>query len=109
MFNCISEQKLCVAAANWMLRYARTAPLPGSPEAEAFLFHYRLPPCDYTFTQSYLDVDGFVLTHLKTSLYLRAWQTRGGLQERRFTFYKILKSSTEKPDDFSVLGYILVP
>jgi len=107
MYELVNHETLRLAAAEWMLQHARTAPLPQSEGAEAYLLNFRLPETPFTFTQSYAGSGGEILLHFRTEIRLAAWRTRSGKADVIFSYDKILCTAPETPDEQRLRGYVL--
>ena len=105
----VGENELRRAMGEWMLDNSRAEFIPAGASREDYLAAFRLPEVSYAHTQTCLDSDGDAISILKASVLLKDWQTKNGVEDARFVFYKVLKTFTATPDvEPCELGYIIV-
>ena len=106
-----SIAELETVAAQWILCHSRTAPLPGTEDADEFIETYRLPETPFEYTQSFVGDDGEITVLFKTTILLHSWQTCSGKQDMAFCYYKVCRAMTDANGtvcEYALLGYILV-
>lgn len=105
----LSEAQFKLALCDWLLENDRCAFLSNGMSCEDFAQTYRLPDFDYVHTQSFADENGDLITLLKSEMHLKNWETKNGIEEKTFTFYKVLKTMTDNPEvEPYPMGYITV-
>lgn len=104
-FETITDEQLRQKLADWTLRNKKGVPLPNDLGAADFFDNFRLPETEFELTQSLIDGDGEVKILFKTTVCLRAWQTRSGREPVDFSYYKIMKAVID--DDGNIIDYAL--
>ncbi len=104
-FETITGEQLRQKLADWMLRNKKGLPLPCDLGAADFFDNFSVPESDFELTQSFIDDNDEVKALFKTTLCLRAWQTRGGKEPAEFSYYKIMKAILD--DDGNITDYLL--
>ena len=104
-FETITDEQLRQKLADWTLRNKKGLPLPNDFGTADFFDNFSLPETEFELTQSLIDADGEVKVLFKTTVSLRAWQTRGGKEPASFSYYKIMKAVMD--DDGNITDYML--
>lgn len=105
----LSEAEFKLRLCEWLLENDRICFLQNGETLEDYTERYRLPDFDYVHTQSFPDEQGDLITLLKSRIYLRDWETRNGMEPKKFEFYLVLKTMTDSPEvEPFPMGYIIV-
>ena len=105
----LSEAEFKLRLCEWLLENDRICFLQNGETLEDYAERYRLPDFDYVHTQSFPDEQGDLITLLKSKIYLRDWETRNGMEPKKFEFYLVLKTMTDSPEvEPFPMGYIIV-
>lgn len=108
-FETITGEQLRQKLAVWTLRNKKGLPLPSDFGAADFFDNYRIPETEFELTQSLIDGQDEVKVLFKTTICLRAWQTRGGKESADFSYYKIMKAIMDNDGnitDYELCGYV---
>lgn len=104
----LTEYEFKTELCKWLLKNKRACVLCDDESLEDFVFSYRLPEFDYVHTQSAADVNGDLITMLKSSYVLRDWETKSGKKRAEFKFYLVLKTCTDTPNSEPFpIGYFI--
>lgn len=104
-FETITGEQLRQKLAIWTLRNKKGLPLPCDLSAADFFDNFSVPESDFELTQSFIDDNDEVKALFKTTICLRAWQTRSGREPVEFSYYKIMKAVLD--DDGNIADYLL--
>lgn len=109
-FETITDEQLRRKLADWTLRNKKGLPLPYDLGAADFFDNFSVPETDFELTQSFIDDNDEVKALFKTTVCLRAWQTRGGKNAAEFSYYKIVKAVLDEEGtitDYLLCGYVV--
>lgn len=109
-FEIITHEQLRQKLADWTLRNKKGLPLPCDLGAADFFDNFRVPEAEFELTQSFIDDNEEVKALFKTTVCLRAWQTRSGKEPVSFSYYKIVNAVLDDSGtitDYVLCGYVV--
>lgn len=108
IWDIMSEAEFKKRLAYWLIDNDKAALIPYGSDRDEYAESFRLPDFEYTHTQSATDENGDLISLMKSSIHLKAWETRNGHEPCSFEFYLVLKTMTDCPEvEPFPMGYII--
>lgn len=104
----LSEWEFKEKVVKWLLKYDITFYRFPGYDLEDYVEMYRLPDFDYVHHESFVDVNGDVITYLKAEMSLKPSESRS-FEREKLKFFHVLKTFIDSPEvEPYPMGYIII-